>query len=322
MQVDGSASSLPESLWAEGLLMLKAVIEDFLTLGWRVRTTLDARVDAFQLSHSHLEITRVSSASHEAQLFHELTALATAAIVIAPEFHHLLRDRVRVVEAFGTAVHLGCSSRAIELCGDKLELARLLTARGIPTIPTQPFDATRPELAFPFPVVVKPRHGAGSTLTFRLDDSSQLRQACEEIRASGEEFEFIQQPFINGRSLAMSTIRNQPLPLSEQVLSDDGRFHYLGTNLLPQQADSYLAVASRALLRDCETAIDGLNGYVGFDLIEPTEAPGKPLLVEINPRFTSSYLAYRAACETNLAAVLLSDDMPLIWRADEIRFRV
>lgn len=322
MLAESPADGLPESLWAEGLLMLKAVIEDFLALGWRVQTTLDARVDAFNEPPSLLDVSRVESAVQETTLFEELAPHATAVIVIAPEFHHLLRDRVRIVERLGTTSHLGCSSSAIELCGDKLELARLLTARGIPTIPTQPLDVEHPDLAFPFPIVVKPRHGAGSTLTFRIDTDFELQRACAEIRASGEAFEFIQQPLVRGRSLAMSAIRSQLLPLTEQVLTEDGRFHYLGTNLLYQQADTPIAAASRALLRDCQATINGLDGYVGFDLIEPLDTPGQPVLVEINPRFTSSYLAYRAACETNLAAALLSDHMPLKWRTDEILFRV
>lgn len=322
MLSESSAGGLPESLWAEGLLMLKAVIDDFLALGWRVRTTLDARVDAFNEPTPLLDVSRVESAAQEANLFEELAAQATAVIVIAPEFHQLLRDRVRIVEQLGTTSHQGCSSSAIELCGDKLELARLLTARGIPTIPTQPLDVEHPDLAFPFPIVVKPRHGAGSTLTFRVDTDFELQQACDEIRASGEAFEFVQQPFIRGRSLAMSAIRNQLLPLTEQVLSDDKRFHYLGTNLLYQDENTPIAAASRALLTDCQAVIDGLAGYVGFDLIEPADSPGRLVLVEINPRFTSSYLAYRAACETNLAAALLSDYMILKWRADDVQFRV
>ena len=302
--------------------MLQAVIEDFLALGWRVETTLDALVASIGIEHSSLNVTRINSASEEATAFEFLAEQAAAVIVIAPEFHNLLLDRVRRVEALSSTRHLGCSSEAIELCGDKLELSRHLMAKGIPTIATEPFDVRSPQCAWAFPIVVKPRHGAGSTLTFAIKNRDELLKACDEILASGESLEFIQQPLIVGRPLAMSAIGDQLLPLSHQVLSDDGRFQYLGTNLMPDESESNLAAACRTLLNECRAAIRGLNGYVGFDLIEPAHAPDQPVLVEINPRFTSSYLAYRRACQTNLAEALLSDNAQLMWRSDEIQFRV
>lgn len=302
--------------------MLRAVVEDFLTLGWHVETTLDAQVVSLGIEHPLLNVTRINSASEEAAAFESLAKQADTVIVIAPEFHNLLLNRVRRIEALSSTRHLGCSAAAIEICGDKLELSPHLIAQGIPTIATEPFDVRSPQRAWAFPIVVKPRHGAGSTLTFAIKNREQLLRTCDEIMASSESLEFIQQPLIVGRPLAMSAIGDQLLPLSHQVLSDDGRFQYLGTNLMPDESKSNLAAACRTLLRDCQAAIRGLNGYVGFDLIEPANAPGQPVLVEINPRFTSSYLAYRRACQTNVAEALLSDHTPLMWRSEAIQFRV
>jgi hypothetical protein len=57
---------------------------------------------------------------------------------------------------------------------------------------------------------------------------------------------------------------------------------------------------------------------VGIDLILGADPEGRDdVALEINPRFTTSYLGLRAACLGNLAAVLLSvaED-----RLDEVRF--
>jgi predicted ATP-grasp superfamily ATP-dependent carboligase len=55
-------------------------------------------------------------------------------------------------------------------------------------------------------------------------------------------------------------------------------------------------------VRACR-AIPGLAGYVGVDLIL---TPGGPLVVELNPRLTTSYLGLRAATRRNLAAAAIA----------------
>jgi len=70
-------------------------------------------------------------------------------------------------------------------------------------------------------------------------------------------------------------------------------------------------------------SIHGLSGYIGFDLILPPNAP-QPLIVEANPRLTTSYLGYRALAEENLAARILQParaDNPIAWKAETIVFK-
>jgi hypothetical protein len=52
------------------------------------------------------------------------------------------------------------------------------------------------------------------------------------------------------------------------------------------------------LIRRAGAAIGGLRGYIGFDLICTANGP---LLVEINPRLTTSYIGYRELATANLA---------------------
>src|SRR5690606_33185869 len=91
-------------------------------------------------------------------------------------------------------------------------------------------------------------------------------------------------------------------PAGEQLLSRDGRFRYLGGRI-PLGRDVQPAIEQ--LVQDACRRLPHAAGYLGFDLIVPHTAPREPLIVEINPRLTTSYLRYRAAACENLARRLL-----------------
>jgi predicted ATP-grasp superfamily ATP-dependent carboligase len=109
------------------------------------------------------------------------------------------------------------------------------------------------------------------------------------------------------------------------MLSDDGRFHYLGGTLpLP----SPLGMRAIKLGRRAVEAMPGLRGYVGVDLVLGDAADGSgDFAIEINPRLTTSYLGLRMLAQDNLAAAMLRvtlghDIGKLRWRQEVIRFGV
>ena len=59
-----------------------------------------------------------------------------------------------------------------------------------------------------------------------------------------------------------------------------------------------------ALVRKIATAIPGLNGYVGVDVIIDN---GHIYVVEINPRVTTSYIALREILNKNPADLILNN---------------
>jgi predicted ATP-grasp superfamily ATP-dependent carboligase len=320
------------SLAVEGEAMLRAAIADFAACpGVRVTTVLDAvlfpptrfRVAAADGAPVDVDAHPAGSPQIERELFARLAAQSDATFVIAPETGGCLEQRRRLVEAVGGRF-LGHGPQTLCVCGDKLRFAECLTRAGVPTIPTLPWDVLMEAAPFDFPLVVKPREGAGSQDTFLVRDqrswSAFRAQHADEVSA-----DWIVQPFVRGRSLSVAVVgdaaagRFEVLPVAEQCLSRDGRFQYRGgcvpAGPLPSDRVGEIVLDAWRLLPDA-------SGYIGFDVIQPVRS-ADPVIVEANPRLTTSYVGYRALCLDNLAARLLTPSLPaapLAWRTTPVRF--
>lgn len=334
--------------------MLWAVVDDLLQIpGCHVSTTLDARLahDVRLTESSRCRIEIVSNATAEQRLFHELVADSDAVLVIAPETDGQLAERVRRVLSSG-AKSLNCSPEAIELCGDKLRLARHFEAHSLATLSTRVVDwslsrpvaevgaspppegnvfqfsgggdAPTPATHFevreggfnPSPAwVIKPRDGAGSWLTFRVrtDSPDEWQRAATAYATAGVAHKALIQPFVSGRPLSVgchcqTNGEVEMFPIGQQRLSRD--FEYLGGSI-PAWLPAVTEVAVHDLVRRACATIPGLNGHLGFDLLLPDADPTRPLIVEINPRLTTSYVGYRRLSASNLAARWLHNANPL-----------
>lgn len=326
---------LSQSLAREGMGMLLALVEDALHLNnQEVSTTWDVRLGAIPISHSKLRTIPVDSPQAAEEAIQQLLKTSDHSLFIAPEFHGLLQSRVEQVQATQSRLatfhrSLNCSANAVALCSDKLQLAEFLQAHQIPTITTSTIKFDDPHSLRPdwLPIVIKPRDGAGSQATFQINRFNDLDAIRIQNSAELAEFEFIQQPFVAGRTLSMAAIANpstqtiQALPLCEQLISNDGRFHFEGSRTGAFQG-TLLEQTAESLVRRCCQLIPGLSGYFGFDLIEPVDHPNEVLLVEINPRLTTSYLAYRKLADFNLAALLLDEPVSMRWRNDVAEIRI
>lgn len=312
------------SLAVEGRAMLCAIAEDLSRIaGIRVETTWDLRLGAQPLRGAH--VVSVGSRAEEQRAFERLARECDATLVIAPEFNRILVERCRIVEDCGGRM-IGPGTRAVELCSDKLRLARHLHEAGISTIPTAQLQRDGTSLPFPFPVVVKPRDGAGSQSTYRVDDPAELEALSGALEESLAERAFIVQPWLPGRPVSVAMLISQSgseielLPVAEQSLSDDGRFFYRGGKV-PAGIVDHTRVQTTALAA-CRT-VPRLRGYVGVDLIIPDDPATGPVVVEINPRLTTSYLGYRALATDNLAEWMLLPNRfqrEACWHPEPVEF--
>lgn len=300
------ADQLPESsLRAEGWAMLSAVREDLSRI---------PGIEVFSLSHFDEPAFRAAARS------------ADYTLVIAPEFDDVLLTRCRWIEEAGGR-SLGPSPDAVQLAGDKLALARHLRERGVPTPDSRPgsYDQVPPE--FPYPVVWKPRFGAGSTASFLVRNLDDWTSGMAQARAEAWTGESLVQPFVPGMPVSVAFLtgphQQLPLPAAAQQLSADGRFHYRGGRL-PLSAE-WNARATRLALRALKQ-VSGWRGYVGVDLVLGEAADGsQDWVIEINPRLTTSYVGLRALATTNLADALLRIAIgelvpPPSWRKGSVQF--
>jgi predicted ATP-grasp superfamily ATP-dependent carboligase len=272
---------------------------------------------AFQLAHSPEE---------EIELLAELAAWADVTLLIAPEFDGILTHRALLIEGVGGRL-CGPSPLAITTCADKFDLAAVLQAAGIPTIPTSVFSPAHDDSAdVTYPCVIKPRDGAGSQETYLVPTAAEFDRLLPSWKRSSLLKRAIWQPYIPGRAVSVAVVvtpeqyRYEPLLPCEQTLGTDGRFAYEG-GVIPGRGIDAAAVQNAAVAA-CRQ-VPGLRGYVGVDLIIPDSNPAEPLVVEINPRVTTSYLGYSRLCEQNLIAMMLHPDpdpVELTWKPEQLKY--
>lgn len=300
------ANSRP-SLAREGRAMLLALMEDCARVPeLRPATVWNSRLGPFPLSG--VEVHPATSPAEEAQVFEKLASVCDSTMIIAPEFDDLLLSRSRRVLQCGGRL-AGCRPGAVRLCGDKLETYRRLQLAEIPTIRTQAFVESKGTRQLTWPAVLKPRHGAGSLAMRVVRDASDFERQAAAIRADAAQYPLVFQPYVAGRAISLALVMGPRgveslLPIGEQRLSNDGRFQYQGGRI-PATLGPAEAQAVRKLALDAASCIEGLHGYVGFDLIVPRDG-GTPVLVEINPRLTTAYVGYRHLAGENLAARLFA----------------
>jgi tyramine---L-glutamate ligase len=280
------------SLFVEGRAMRDAVAADFAAL---------PGVEVLNFPDDLPAVEHLSA-------FHQLSSQADWSLVIAPETGGELERLAREVIAVGGRL-LGPSPEAIAFTADKLRLAEHWRVCGVPTPPD--FCGTGR-----WPVVVKPRDGAGSDSTFLV--STPIELAAAIAACSGP---MIAQEFVPGRATSVAFLigpnRTVPLLPAFQVLSTDGRFRYEG-GALPIKPT--LAERAVALGRNAVRCVPGLFGYVGVDLIL---GDAEDVAVEINPRLTTSYVGLRALAESSLAGLMLDvcdgGERPPVWRPGRVR---
>jgi predicted ATP-grasp superfamily ATP-dependent carboligase len=327
-----------ESLLREGRAMVTALATDFARL---------TGVDVVLLRHEsvslpalpdNVRVRQVGSLNTHNEAFAVAAKAAQWSIMIAPEGVDLWLRCLDVKDAAGCL--LGLSPDLVMLATSKHAIAEHLIDRGVPApegivltceMPRElmaefakigvddvarEFEAASAD-EFPFPGVFKPCFGAGSVNVQYVPSRDSLPPVDAPSRL---------ERYYPGLAASVAVLCgprvNIALQPCTQRLSADGRFTYLGgsTPLAPHLAKRASRLASRAI----ET-LEAPLGYLGVDLVlgdDPTGA--EDVVIEINPRLTTSYVGLRAACRDNLAAAMLdvAEGRPctLSWRDERVEF--
>jgi predicted ATP-grasp superfamily ATP-dependent carboligase len=229
---------------------------------------------------------------------------------MAPESDGILAHRVKQLNETG-AENLNCSVEAITLAGDKYQTFLYLNRMDIPTPATMLLGDFLKAGQLTFPLVLKPRYGAGTSDTFYINDIGFLKNKASSILDLDQ---WIVQELKQGlpASYCFFVHKGQCTPIISSFQNMeclDLQFGYQGGSLpLP------LDFEYRALILAQKTLLDfgGLNGWVGVDLILGQDTKGiKDFVFEINPRLTTSYLGARHHLLINPASLWAGNDLLL-----------
>jgi predicted ATP-grasp superfamily ATP-dependent carboligase len=284
---------LPPGIAYEGDLMLRALIQDLSELpGIDVFTSRDPRLPPLP----GIETIVPLPGEDVFALFGRGLRLADAVWPTAPETDGTLERLARAALVRGAGL-LGCLPDGVRLTASKRTTARALRAAGIPAVPT--FAHADRLVAAPGPWITKPDDGAGC-------EDTELHPGWTAARArlAVEPARLVAQPWIDGGSLSLSVVcdhgvarllccNRQEVGVRGGRLSLDG----LLVNAVADRDGLFSALAGRVA-----AAVPGLSGYVGIDLVAGSAGP---VVLEINPRLTTSYCGLRSALGINVAAMVV-----------------
>lgn len=289
-------SALNAGLLPEAELMLEALLGDLLEIeDVELLVSRDARLPPLQADCG------VFVPRGDADIWAQWRACidsCDAVWPVMPESGGLLQRISELTLARGRHL-IGSRPAAVAVAASKYRTAERLRQAGIAALPAFRVDATIPRL--PGPWVVKPDDGVGCEGIEVFPDHAGL---CLALRDRERYRDCIAQPFLDGEAASLS------------LLCDRGAARLLTVNLQQiVRAGNALALTGlqvngrvpvddgyRDLGAAVAAALPGLWGYAGVDLVI---TPDGPVIVEVNPRLTTSYAGIYSALGVNPAALIL-----------------
>ena len=303
---------LPQDRLAEGYAILRAAIQEFAELGFKISTLIDERL------MQHIRISPIhefkSIATHEDFIagIRSFSEQVDYALTLAPESLGILKDLSSIMTN-SKATYLGSNPESIENAADKLKAMELAKELGLnvpatfsPSFDT-PFDDILDEVTIlRFPLIVKPIDGIGGQGLTKVNNPEDLRFGLQAAHAVTAMDECIVQEFIPGTPISTSLLANGEnvvlLSINQQnlrmeSLKSAGR--YLGGEVpfdIPQYKDEVIEASVKLVEKM------NLKGFVGVDLIVGEEGV---FILEVNPRVTVPFIAIKNLATENVAQMII-----------------
>jgi predicted ATP-grasp superfamily ATP-dependent carboligase len=303
---------LSASILSEGYGMLRSLISDCKAAGHNVTTLLDSRLKAFNPPNEADQTVSASSPSELSAKLKEHSAMTDAVYVIAPESGQVLEKLVKNIEASG-GTSLNCEVGAIKRVSNKMTAYETIKKRGVKVPETvlvdiheKTDDIKRLTKELGYPLVFKPLHGVSCGGLSLVKDDDNIARAVRKVARESMSKQFIAQKVIRGKAASACVIstgnKAVAVTLNRQLVTlappDEESAYYGGAvpfdHSLEKEA---LKAAERAV-----EGIRGLKGYVGVDMILTEE---EAMVLEVNPRLTTSYVGLRRVTNFNPAEAIV-----------------
>lgn len=303
---------LPSSILSEGYGMLRSLISDCKAAGHNVTTLLDSRVKEFNPPNQADKIFSVASSAEVSAKLSELSIVTDGVYVIAPESGQVLENLMQIIEDSG-GKSLNCSVDAINRVSNKMATSEALKKTGLHVPETVLLDIQektdnikRLVKELNYPLVFKPLDGVSCSGLSIVKDENSITEAVKKVIHESTSKQFIAQRMIKGIAVSVCVFSTGneavSVTLNRQFVklgSPDEESGYFG-GIVPFDHNSEQE-ALRAAEKAVE-AVEGLKGYVGVDLILTDEGP---VVVEVNPRLTTSYVGLRRVVNFNPAVTII-----------------
>jgi tyramine---L-glutamate ligase len=290
-----AGQAIPASLAHEGDIMLRALVTDLVDAGVEVVTTRDERLPAIDLP---ADVASICDLQQKDEVLQLCMMESDAVWPIAPEACGVLERISEQIQSNG-GVLLNSRPPAVRIASSKLNTTSRLAEHGVPVVPT--FDANQYISARYSRWVFKPDDGAGCVETHIVYSSEELPSTLAEL---DQAVQYVAQPYVVGPAVSLSMLcsNGQALLLAcnrQQVAVINEAFCLLGCVVNDPSAWGEYAAP---LAADIAAAMPGLWGYVGVDLLLTDDGP---LVLEVNPRLTLSYVGLTNSLGMNAAELVL-----------------
>jgi len=299
------------SMQKQGREMLLAIAKDFLTGGLEVALPIDSRLQKEIPNLKNLSQLEIRAADDLRSRLFEMAMESDYVMVIAPETAANLSNCLLWLKDFESKL-INPNIAFTQLVSNKQLTFEHLRSNGFQQVPQCVNFAEHQESVerfkhFPLPSVLKPIDGAGSEEVVIIDDWNSWCPNLSRPLSS-----YCLEAFVEGTPVSVSVVGSgdgyELLTPTKQLFDQSRRSEGLMGEYVRGEYPITPATSARALrlARQAVEALPPTRGYFGIDMVIG-ELNGQPndVLIEINPRLTSSYLKLREIYPENLAMLIL-----------------
>jgi len=304
---------IPRSILCEGFGMLRTLTADLQAAGHLVTTLLDSRIYAFKPPLSAERVVPVASSKQTKPIIKDNARSIDAALVIAPESNGILKSTITELEEEHVPLVNGLSS-AISAVSNKQSLSEHLRNTGVSTPDSLAFNVyddmfeTSRIIAerIGFPAVFKPENDAGMAGLSLVESKAEITAAIKKITRESTSDRFVAQQHVKGVPASVSLISTGKeavsISLNKQKVTLSSPYSastYEGGEV---PFESQLKNETMSAAKRVVESYKELKGYIGVDFVLTKETP---VVIEINPRLTTSYIGLREVTQFNPAEAML-----------------
>ena len=292
--------TLNQPLLHEGRIMRDALLQDLSNLPYQIHTTNDSRIPQPQYCN---EVITINTTDDVWQIWETLINKVDIVWLIAPETNNFLERLTKLAEQAQKMI-IGSDAETIKITGNKLLTYHALKQANIATLATYHADDWRMHDCRQW--VAKPIDGAGCETTRYFDDKTKLKTwLSQENRTNTHIIQAFQDGIPGSIACLMFDGSAKVLSCNKQLVSIENNLFSFG-GILINGLQAFWHEFEQIANKVAET-FSGLSGYVGIDVIVNTSAmPHQILVVEVNPRLTTSFVGLKEATSINIAELCMN----------------